>query len=121
MYNTMPGLMKWLPGPHQKIFSLIKKITEFVEIKIKEHKENFDPSSPRDYIDSFLIEMGEVSVLMGLFPVCSFASVIKYTKFIFMYIYILHKFNYRFMYIIRVNKNSFMRFERHFCIYIIYQ
>uniref|UniRef100_A0A3B5AQY3 Uncharacterized protein n=1 Tax=Stegastes partitus TaxID=144197 RepID=A0A3B5AQY3_9TELE len=27
--------------------------------KIKEHRETLDPSSPRDYIDSFLIEMGD--------------------------------------------------------------
>ncbi|XP_039896132.1 cytochrome P450 2J2-like isoform X1 [Simochromis diagramma] len=59
MYNTIPWLMKWLPGSHQTIFILTKKIVEFVEIRIKEHQENFDPSSPRDYIDSFLIEMGE--------------------------------------------------------------
>lgn len=55
--------MRWLPGPHQKIFSLTKKITDFIEIKIKEHSENLDPSSPRDYIDSFLIEMKEVIVV----------------------------------------------------------
>uniref|UniRef100_A0A669B555 Cytochrome P450 n=1 Tax=Oreochromis niloticus TaxID=8128 RepID=A0A669B555_ORENI len=61
MYNTIPWLMKWLPGSHQKIFILTKKIAEFVETRIKEHQENLDPSSPRDYIDSFLIEMGEVS------------------------------------------------------------
>uniref|UniRef100_A0A3P9CJ09 Cytochrome P450, family 2, subfamily P, polypeptide 6 n=1 Tax=Maylandia zebra TaxID=106582 RepID=A0A3P9CJ09_9CICH len=33
----------------------------FVKVKVNEHKENIDPSSPRDYIDAFLIEMGEVS------------------------------------------------------------
>ncbi|XP_014326270.1 cytochrome P450 2J2-like [Xiphophorus maculatus] len=59
MYNTIPSVMKWLPGPHQQIFSLMKKITKFIEIRIKEHRENLDPASPRDYIDSFLIEMGE--------------------------------------------------------------
>lgn len=66
MYNTIPRLMKWLPGSHQTIFILTKKIVEFVETRIKEHQENFDPSSPRDYIDSFLKEMGEVSVLMSI-------------------------------------------------------
>lgn len=58
----MPWLMRWVPGPHRKIFKLIKKIIDFVKIRIKEHKENLDPSSPRDYIDAFLIEMGEVRV-----------------------------------------------------------
>ncbi|XP_071343493.1 cytochrome P450 2J4-like [Trachinotus anak] len=59
IYNTMPWLMKWLPGPHKTILELVQKIIDFVEIKVNEHRANLDPSSPRDYIDSFLIEMGE--------------------------------------------------------------
>ncbi|XP_054913118.1 cytochrome P450 2J4-like [Poeciliopsis prolifica] len=59
IYNTIPSVMKWLPGPHQQIFTLLKKVITFIEIRIKEHRENLDPASPRDYIDSFLIEMGE--------------------------------------------------------------
>ncbi|XP_013863512.1 cytochrome P450 2J6 [Austrofundulus limnaeus] len=59
IFNAMPRLMRWVPGPHKKLFRLILKVIDFVEIRIKEHKENLDPSSPRDYIDSFLIEMGE--------------------------------------------------------------
>ncbi|XP_017262591.1 cytochrome P450 2J6 [Kryptolebias marmoratus] len=58
-YNTAPWLMKWLPGPHQKIFSVAQEITDFIEIRIKEHKQNLDPSSPKDYIDSFLVEMAK--------------------------------------------------------------
>ncbi|XP_026201244.1 cytochrome P450 2J6-like [Anabas testudineus] len=57
--NTVPWLMKWLPGPHKRVVTLLHKITDFINIRIKEHRENLDPSSPRDYIDSFLIEMGE--------------------------------------------------------------
>uniref|UniRef100_A0A3B4GFC8 Cytochrome P450, family 2, subfamily P, polypeptide 6 n=1 Tax=Pundamilia nyererei TaxID=303518 RepID=A0A3B4GFC8_9CICH len=59
IYNTLPWLMRWLPGPHQKIFTITQKIIDFVEVKIKEHRENFNSSSPRDYIDAFLLEMGE--------------------------------------------------------------
>ncbi|MEQ2219205.1 hypothetical protein XENOCAPTIV_014050, partial [Xenoophorus captivus] len=59
IYNSIPGLMRWLPGPHKKILKLLQKLLDFAEIRIKEHRENLDPSSPRDYIDSFLIEMGE--------------------------------------------------------------
>ncbi|XP_023120172.1 cytochrome P450 2J4-like [Amphiprion ocellaris] len=59
MYSMVPWLMKCLPGPHWRIFTLQQKLIDFIEIKIKEHRENLDPSSPRDYIDSFLIEMGE--------------------------------------------------------------
>ncbi|XP_029939433.1 cytochrome P450 2J6-like [Salarias fasciatus] len=59
MYNMVPWLLRWLPGPHQKIFTLVQRVNNFIEIRIKEHKENLDPSSPRDYIDAFLVEMGE--------------------------------------------------------------
>ncbi|XP_045897332.1 cytochrome P450 2J4-like, partial [Micropterus dolomieu] len=59
VYNTYPWLMKWVPGPHQRIFTLTQNLDDFVEIKIKEHRESLDPSSPRDYIHCFLAEMGE--------------------------------------------------------------
>lgn len=59
IYNAVPWLMRWLPGPHQRIFTLTQKILDFIKIIIEEHRENLDPSSPRDYIDSFLIEMEE--------------------------------------------------------------
>ncbi|XP_020509185.1 cytochrome P450 2J4 isoform X2 [Labrus bergylta] len=51
--------MKWLPGSHNKILTMFKRIVDFVEIKVKEHRDSLDPSSPRDYIDCFLTEMGE--------------------------------------------------------------
>ncbi|XP_059197063.1 cytochrome P450 2J4-like [Centropristis striata] len=60
IYNILPWLMKRLPGPHQRIFTLTNGIIDFVQSKIDEHKESFDPSSPRDYIDCFLTEMGEM-------------------------------------------------------------
>ncbi|XP_041790612.1 cytochrome P450 2J4-like [Chelmon rostratus] len=59
LYNTFPWLIKWLPGPHQRMFPLTQKLMDFAEIKIKEHRESLDPSSPRDYIDCFLTEMEE--------------------------------------------------------------
>ncbi|KAM3620517.1 uncharacterized protein V6R79_024781 [Siganus canaliculatus] len=59
VYNVFPWLMKRLPGPHNKIFTLIQKIIDFIDVKIQEHKTSFDPSSPRDYIDCFLSEMGD--------------------------------------------------------------
>ncbi|XP_030586900.1 cytochrome P450 2J1-like [Archocentrus centrarchus] len=59
MYNAMPWLMKWLPGPHKKMFTLVQQINDYTEIRIREHKENLNPTLPRDYIDTFLIEMGK--------------------------------------------------------------
>ncbi|KAL6107457.1 uncharacterized protein ACO6RY_18226 [Pungitius sinensis] len=59
LYNFFPWLMHRLPGPHQRIFSLTQTLLDFIQTKIQEHRESFDPSSPRDYIDCYLAEMGE--------------------------------------------------------------
>ncbi|TNN46532.1 Cytochrome P450 2J6 [Liparis tanakae] len=60
VYNLAPWLMKRLPGPHQRMFYLTQTILDFIQVKVEEHKERLDASSPRDYIDCFLAEMGEV-------------------------------------------------------------
>ncbi|MEE6491130.1 hypothetical protein FKM82_016106 [Ascaphus truei] len=57
MYNTFPKVMALLPGPHNKIFNAVDGIQAFVAEKIKMHKETLDLSSPRDFIDCFLIKM----------------------------------------------------------------
>ncbi|KAM3618960.1 uncharacterized protein V6R79_000964 [Siganus canaliculatus] len=59
VYNTFPWLMAFMPGPHRKLFTLTQKMIDYVDVKIQEHKTSFDPSSPRDYIDCFLSEMGD--------------------------------------------------------------
>uniref|UniRef100_A0A8B9JLP5 Cytochrome P450 2J2-like n=1 Tax=Astyanax mexicanus TaxID=7994 RepID=A0A8B9JLP5_ASTMX len=57
LYNFFPSLFEHLPGTHQKVFSNYNKITSFISDEVKKHKEKFDPSNPRDYIDAFLLEI----------------------------------------------------------------
>ncbi|XP_075892751.1 cytochrome P450 2G1-like [Nelusetta ayraudi] len=57
MYNVFPWIMEHLPGPHHKIFKHVEELKVFIKMKIQDHKETLDPSSPRDYIDCFLIRM----------------------------------------------------------------
>ncbi|XP_030626549.1 cytochrome P450 2J6 [Chanos chanos] len=57
IYNLLPWLMRRVPGPHRKIFALWNTVIDFIRTKIKEHRIDYDPSSPRDYIDCFLGEM----------------------------------------------------------------
>uniref|UniRef100_A0A3P8QI72 Cytochrome P450, family 2, subfamily Y, polypeptide 3 n=1 Tax=Astatotilapia calliptera TaxID=8154 RepID=A0A3P8QI72_ASTCA len=59
MYNLFPKFMDHLPGPHQKVFAEYEEVRKFIKMKIQEHKDTLDPSSPRDYIDSFLIQMNQ--------------------------------------------------------------
>lgn len=48
--------MKCLPGPHNGIFSNSKSLEASIRGEIERHKLDLDPSNPRDYIDTFLIE-----------------------------------------------------------------
>ncbi|XP_066568934.1 cytochrome P450 2J2 isoform X1 [Amia ocellicauda] len=57
LYEAFPAVMKLVPGPHNKIFSNFKKLDAFVRKELEKHKEDWDPSAPRDYIDSYLAEI----------------------------------------------------------------
>ncbi|KAI4892532.1 hypothetical protein NFI96_024702 [Prochilodus magdalenae] len=57
LYNAFPSLFEYIPGPHKKIFNNYDKIIDFLCDEIRKHKEDFDPSDPRDYIDAYLAEM----------------------------------------------------------------
>lgn len=56
LYDAFPALMKHLPGPHNRIFSNSKSLEASIRAEIERHKLDLDPSNPRDYIDTFLLE-----------------------------------------------------------------
>ncbi|XP_073497635.1 cytochrome P450 2G1-like [Phyllobates terribilis] len=56
-YDMFPKLMEYFPGPHKKMFELMKDLREVVKENIKIHEDTLDPCCPRDYIDCFLIRM----------------------------------------------------------------
>ncbi|XP_069035463.1 cytochrome P450 2J4-like [Lepisosteus oculatus] len=57
LYNVFPTIMKIVPGPHHTIFSNWKNVISFVKSEIQAHKEDWNPSCPRDYIDCYLDEI----------------------------------------------------------------
>uniref|UniRef100_A0A3Q3W3N1 Uncharacterized protein n=1 Tax=Mola mola TaxID=94237 RepID=A0A3Q3W3N1_MOLML len=59
LYNVFPRLMNWLPGQQHKIFHRFEELREFTMKKIQEHQDTLDPSSPRDYIDCFLMRLSQ--------------------------------------------------------------
>ncbi|XP_074077402.1 cytochrome P450 2J2-like [Macrotis lagotis] len=59
LFNIFPGIMKFLPGSHQKLFSEWKKLESFVEHVIKQHKENLNPEETSDFIDAYLKELSK--------------------------------------------------------------
>lgn len=56
------------------MFSNYKLLQAFVKEVVVKHKASLDPSEPRDYIDSFLIEMMEVKQLLKWQENCKLAS-----------------------------------------------
>lgn len=53
--------MRRAPGPHQTVKQIWEKVKDFIRRELKEHRQNWDPSDPRDYIDCYLKEIQEVS------------------------------------------------------------
>ncbi|XP_008945382.1 PREDICTED: cytochrome P450 2J2-like, partial [Merops nubicus] len=59
LYNAYPFIMKFLPGSHQTIFKNGRWLRSFVKEKIDKHKEDWNPSESRDFIDSYLQEIAK--------------------------------------------------------------
>ncbi|XP_063056817.1 cytochrome P450 2J4-like [Engraulis encrasicolus] len=57
LYNMFPWIFRRIPGPHRKIFITWDKVITFVRDKVEDHRADYDPSNPRDYIDCFLAEI----------------------------------------------------------------
>ncbi|XP_035032938.2 uncharacterized protein LOC118121285 [Hippoglossus stenolepis] len=57
LYESFPNVMNYLPGPHNKLFSYFIDLQDFMNQELQRHKKDLDHSNPRDYIDTFLIEM----------------------------------------------------------------
>uniref|UniRef100_A0AAY4DFM2 Cytochrome P450 monooxygenase n=1 Tax=Denticeps clupeoides TaxID=299321 RepID=A0AAY4DFM2_9TELE len=57
LFNAFPALFEYLPGPHQTIHSNYAKIVAFLREEVVKHRNSWDPSDPRDYIDSYLGEI----------------------------------------------------------------
>uniref|UniRef100_A0A8C5UBV6 CP2J2 protein n=1 Tax=Malurus cyaneus samueli TaxID=2593467 RepID=A0A8C5UBV6_9PASS len=59
LYNHFPSIMKLLPGAHQTIFKNWRLLKKYMQEQINKHKEDWNPSELRDYIDSYLLEISK--------------------------------------------------------------
>uniref|UniRef100_A0A667Y3K3 Cytochrome P450 2J2-like n=1 Tax=Myripristis murdjan TaxID=586833 RepID=A0A667Y3K3_9TELE len=57
LYNAFPLLMRRLPGPHHTVQQFWREVNEMIRSEIKEHKKDWNPAEPRDYIDCYLTEI----------------------------------------------------------------
>ncbi|XP_032075553.1 cytochrome P450 2G1-like [Thamnophis elegans] len=56
-YDMYANILKYFPGPHTKIYDILEDMRLFIARRVKKNKETLDPNFPRDFIDSFLIQM----------------------------------------------------------------
>ena len=64
LYDAFPGLLKYLPGPHQKVHANYAQITEFLRKEIEKHQEEWNSEDPRDFIDVYLSGIEKVWSLL---------------------------------------------------------
>ncbi|XP_028726128.1 cytochrome P450 2J3-like isoform X2 [Peromyscus leucopus] len=58
-YNIFPWIMKHLPGQHQTAIATWEKLKLFVSDIVDNHRKDWNPDEPRDFIDAFLKEMAK--------------------------------------------------------------
>ncbi|XP_074525269.1 cytochrome P450 2J1-like [Halichoeres trimaculatus] len=56
-YNSYPKLVRYLPGPHKRLRHMFNDVEAFIKEELEQHKQNWDPSDQRDYIDCYLNEI----------------------------------------------------------------
>ncbi|NWX17315.1 CP2J2 protein, partial [Aegotheles bennettii] len=59
LYNNFPSIIKFLPGAHQTILKNWKLLKHFVQERLDKHKEDWNPSESRDFIDSYLQQIAK--------------------------------------------------------------
>ncbi|XP_063793846.1 cytochrome P450 2C23-like isoform X2 [Pseudophryne corroboree] len=59
IFSLAPKLLMHFPGSHHKVLKNFDKLKEYVIGKVKLHERTLDKNCPRDFIDCFLIKMGQ--------------------------------------------------------------
>ncbi|TNN69261.1 Cytochrome P450 2J6 [Liparis tanakae] len=57
LYNAFPVLMRRVPGPHHALQKIYREIMDLIQTEVNQHKEDWNPSEPRDFIDCYLSEI----------------------------------------------------------------
>jgi cytochrome P450 family 2 subfamily B len=60
MFELFSDFLKYFPGTHRQIHKNLQEIITFTGHSVEKHRATLDPSSPRDFIDSYLLRMEKV-------------------------------------------------------------
>lgn len=52
--------MRRLLGPHHALQNIYGEIMDLIQTEVNQHKEDWNPSEPRDFIDCYLSEIQKV-------------------------------------------------------------
>lgn len=63
VYNIFPSVLLRLPGPHRKVLAKCENLKGYIREQVEQHRQTLDPSSPRDYIDCFLMKAEKVELV----------------------------------------------------------
>ncbi|XP_069500530.1 cytochrome P450 2G1-like [Ambystoma mexicanum] len=61
LYDMFPKFMIYIPGPHRKMFKLLKYLEDFIEGRVNINLETLDVNSPRDFVDCYLIHKQQLN------------------------------------------------------------
>ncbi|XP_056397469.1 cytochrome P450 2G1-like isoform X1 [Hyla sarda] len=59
LLNVIPNIMTYVPGPHQRLFTIMDNLKRFIREMVNTHRATLDENCPRDFIDCFLMKMEE--------------------------------------------------------------
>ncbi|KFO33662.1 Cytochrome P450 2B19 [Fukomys damarensis] len=57
VFELYSSILKHFPGTHREIYKNLQEINTFIGHSVEKHRETLDPSTPRDFIDSYLLRM----------------------------------------------------------------
>ncbi|XP_049643186.1 cytochrome P450 2B11-like [Suncus etruscus] len=57
MYELFSGFLKYFPGSHREVLKKMREIIAFIRRIVEKHRETLDCTAPRDFIDTYLIQM----------------------------------------------------------------
>lgn len=57
--------MNFLPGSHQTLFSKWEQLKLFIAHMVENHKRDWNPEEPRDFIDAYLKEIEKVRKIVS--------------------------------------------------------